>query len=303
MKILIQISISLLLLIAGTFLGYVVQKYLEDESRKIRYLDRDIDIDRNIISWPSVLGPKLKIHLEEKSIENLSRVSVTIHNFTDNDFSDVPVFVELIPYSNEELNIVGKEVLGSKGLPEAIVPIDGVKPSNSGGERFGYKINAANRVEEPVFRASYLVVGNSISKVKVETDKAGLEFREFSYMNAYSETLFEKMKETFSLAIAIAVFAVFMAVLYLGTAWGNKRVAREWDKGLLEDVANFLQLAETRDRLKNIKDVEISTIASEFVDVVRNSRLRCTPSWIQRLWLPGLVETDIVKKNTSNKAN
>lgn len=193
-KIFAQILASVVILVIGTLVGGFVEKHRTEAQGKIRFLDVAISKGKSILSRPTIPGKNIEIMLEGKPIGNLSEVTLGIYNFTDRDYSEVLVYIELIPQGGTTLDVVGQQAVGENNLPEAVEPISNVSPSNiKGASRYGYKIRNVNRTGELIggasFQVRFLLLGDEVPEVKVAIDKVGLKLQEFSYQRSAKGTL------------------------------------------------------------------------------------------------------------------
>ena len=128
----------------------------------------------------------MKVLLGEKPIKNLYKLTVKLFNFSDMDYEDVPVYLELLPDSSEEFNVVAVEAVGSKSIPEIIDKIKIDSSNNSYRHRYGYKIKTANRgkygSESHILLVTFLITGN-IPDIEINIDKKGVKSQRFNYFD------------------------------------------------------------------------------------------------------------------------
>ena len=228
MKTIIQLLVGLVVLTVGTVVGVYVEKHNAEESGKTRFLDVDIDTS-NLLSAPVIPGKKLEVLLDGTKITNLSRLDITIHNFSDKDYEKVPVYLELIPNEGERFSLIAEEAVGSGAIPEAIEIIK-VQPSKTkGAHRVGYLINTVNRStgnRSPEFKATFLLIGDT-PNVSVETDKKGIETRKLSYLS-YRDN--ESLQERISTVLIIIGVIVGTVLLYGLLIFALSRVLKSQQK-------------------------------------------------------------------------
>lgn len=144
MKVLIQFIVSIAVLAVGTVVGIYVEKHTSEEKGKIRYLDYEIN-ESNLLKTPIIQGRTIEVLLDGNPINKLSQLEIPIYNYSDIDYENVPLFLELVPKEEKNYSLVASDAVGSDFIPEAIETID-VKPSKIAGlHRVGYKIKTVNR--------------------------------------------------------------------------------------------------------------------------------------------------------------
>lgn len=167
MKVLLQFFLSIAVLVVGTVVGIYVEKYNQEESGKIRYLDYKINTS-SLLNKPVIQGKTLDVLLDGKPIKKLSQLEISIYNNSDRDYENVPLFLELTPEEGESFSLVATEAVGAGSIPETIEAVN-VQPSKVvGSYRTGYTIKTVNRTsdrESPEFFATFLITGDLPNKL------------------------------------------------------------------------------------------------------------------------------------------
>jgi hypothetical protein len=175
---------NIFLLIVGALIGFGVQILRDTSDKKRRFLDVKVSFSDGIFSRPDIQNRNLEILLDNKPIKNLASVDITIYNFSDRDYDNVPVYIDFEANDpNEQIEIIKTDVAGAHGIREQI---ESLQRHPSGSKRLiqeGYQVKTLNRPQDddPVFQARYLFLGDKTPKVSVYTVKTGLEPRLFSF--------------------------------------------------------------------------------------------------------------------------
>lgn len=189
-----QLAVSLVVLLVGTAIGIYFERTQSSENNQTRYLDVRTESNAGILSRPSMPGRNLEILLDSKPIDNISSTSVRIYNYSDRDFENVPVLLELRSGSeNSVLEILHQKVLGPGGIEETVQRIPSSnKRSEPNHLRFLLAtVNRSLDSSEPVFEALFIAQGNEPPKIKLHIDKKGLKHR--TYSNRWRERGFVDM--------------------------------------------------------------------------------------------------------------
>lgn len=278
-----QILVGIVVLVVGTFVGTVVEKYRSESEGRIRYLDKEVSKRKSILSRPRIPGKNLQVILDGNPIENLSQVTISIFNYSDKDYSQVPVYVELIPSSDKPIQIIGERAVGANDLPEAVASIKNVKSSEvTGGLRYGYEIKNVNRTHDfdfkYAFHVSYLLLGEELPNIKVNTDSKGLRLRDFSYGHLYRDSWVE-----ISLTILIPIFGVaaYVLILFL-TLRDARKKKKEKDEKLKENLKASLGDPQIREEL-GVEPQKVADLAIYFVRFIQKFRWEETPRLLRFL--------------------
>lgn len=242
-KILIQIIVGLIVLAIATVAGIYVEKFSIKNSNRIRHLDFKID-NSNLLSVPAIQGQHLNVLLGEKPIKNLHQLTVKLFNFSDIDYENIPVYLELLPNSSEKFNVVAVEAVGSESIPEMIEQIKIDSSNNSHKYRYGYKIKTANRgkgSESHILLVTFLITGN-VPDIKINIDKKGVKsqrFNIFNYRNKYK--LFPEWASDIAPIMVVLIFYGLMIFIALKFQKRTRKKQREkhnaWLKKKISDKA------------------------------------------------------------------
>ena len=246
--------------------------------------------------------------LDSKPIDNLSVVSIRLYNLSDTDYEKIPVYIELIPYGDQIINVVAEEILGSNELPEGVEPIDSVSPSRmAGATRLGYTVLTSNRNREPVFLADYLILGDNLNDVRVEIQKKGVTTREFSYEHLWEKTGLDRvLDETWEFVVILIFLGSWLAITagsVMVGAWFSKRLYLRWDKQLENEIQQIAASDDAKQRMGLSGSIDPKIIASKILEITQESRWSATPRWFRPL--AGLPKPPSIQVQTksSNKAN
>lgn len=179
-----QLGVAIVILVAGTIVGVLVERQRALEAGKLSYLDLRVQKRKDILSTPSIPSKRLDISLDGQKIASLSEVSVLLYNNSGHDFENVPIYITLKAPSDTTLQVVSEQTVAAHDLPEGVskLPLTNA-PQDSGDLRYGYEILVANRGSglDSVFHATYLLLGDELPEVTVTSTKKGLELRRFSF--------------------------------------------------------------------------------------------------------------------------
>jgi len=211
----------------------------------------------------------------------VSQVSVAIYNFSDRDYEQVPIYITLKGEDGNALQLIGESAAGANNIPEAITPIANVAQGDDPSvKRYGYMVTTLNRTQftEPQFSANYLILGKNKPRVDVQTQKIGLELRQYSPAN-YGSSWLGWLPFIFVL--------LYVAGIYLAHRFALKRALKQDEKIRLALVAT-LSKPEAKDQLS--LGQEPSVLAGYLLKEMQKVRWEQLPRLGR--WLSGLSKPE-----------
>src|SRR5947209_69565 len=154
------------LLLVGTALGYVVQNKRAEADAAIRYLDFEAEPHPALLSRPDIDGRRLEVTLDGQAINNISELTVTVQNYSDRNFDNVPFYLDLYNEDGTTPQLLRQTVVGTHALASAVDTLPQPTGSSAKEIHFAYNVKTANHQavanvwstnDNAVFKASYLV--------------------------------------------------------------------------------------------------------------------------------------------------
>ena len=176
---------GILLLIIGALIGYAIELYKSSEQGRIRYIDEEVIISKSVLNLPTLPAQKIEVFLNDAKVEHITEVRVVLSNFEDKDFSDIPVFVSIVPKEGQYVDVIAKDAyVGPTESRDRVSELTNVKaPLKIESKKFGFKIHTLNRTygyEDKAYFLFYLL-GKVDPKIVVGVNKTGVELRPYSY--------------------------------------------------------------------------------------------------------------------------
>ena len=280
-KIIISAIVSIFLVLLGAGVSWFVQTRQSTAANKLRYVDYQDRFLDSVIRQPTIPGKKIEILLDGQRVANVSQVSVAIYNFSDRDYEQVPIYITLKGEDGNALQLIGESAAGANNIPEAITPIANVAQGDDPSvKRYGYMVTTLNRTQftEPQFSANYLILGKNKPRVDVQTQKIGLELRQYSPAN-YGSSWLGWLPFIFVL--------LYVAGIYLAHRFALKRALKQDEKIRLALVAT-LSKPEAKDQLS--LGQEPSVLAGYLLKEMQKVRWEQLPRLGR--WLSGLSKPE-----------
>lgn len=206
---------NMLLLGIGAIFTFLVQYYSTYENQ-ILYLDYKIEQNIGFLSKPNLPDHDVKIMVDDKVTETLSKFTISIFNYSDKDYSNVPIYINIITKDGKKPLAVGEYAVGENGIPETIKKISNLEPIRGKDVvRYGYTLSSVNRTEKlsPVFQANFLIEGNEALDIEVSTNYTGLKIREFDYNHIPYFKSFKRKQLVISIAIIVIFILIYLIVI------------------------------------------------------------------------------------------
>ena len=152
---------GIILVLFSALIGYAVNAVKESSSNKKRYIDCWKNVSYSNINKSDLVEKNIQILINGKPVNNLSSIDVKLYNFSDKNFADIPVYIELIPAKGDSLQLIEEDVDGIGKNIESM-SADSIHPI-IGGFKFAYLIKAANTADSlrhSIFNGSFSITSN-----------------------------------------------------------------------------------------------------------------------------------------------
>ncbi|HTJ50239.1 MAG TPA: hypothetical protein VL443_12330 [Cyclobacteriaceae bacterium] len=230
---------SIVTLVIGTLLGvYVTSRQGEQENKK-RFLDYRYSVNSGIINVSEAnVGNDIKVFYKDRLIDNLTTVNISIANFSDRDYENVPIYIDLSTETGDSLEIIRVNYAGQNGLQDEI-EYKGETKLTSISKRFEFNTKIANRSESdknysqvynnPFLSISFLIIGNHEPKLSVKIKKVGLGIREYDYDN-YKPWGFLDSPIAILGMILLGVVGYFLMIIFISKVFLKKSFEKREQK-------------------------------------------------------------------------
>jgi hypothetical protein len=201
---------QIILLVIGGFVTYVFQLAYDNYQTEIKTIDYKTTIDKNFISAPNIPKHKIKIFIDNKEQQSITKIQIEIFNFSKKDFEEVPLYISLKPKNKEKLIVIGNYEEGFENIPFSVNKITDKNLLPQTSNTYGYLINILKRTEkyEPAVKFVFLLKGKVEPNIKVFTSMKNLKAIPFDYTHSPKST-------TQSIYIIILLLAMIIGIILL----------------------------------------------------------------------------------------
>src|SRR5690606_11015857 len=115
--------------------------------------------------------------------DDLSALEININNRTDEDFEDVPIYIQI---NKENLigDVLSMNYFDQNGATDGVIlnKVD----SNDNFNRYSFTVHTLNRNDKPGFKAKFILKGASVPEYLVQTNRKGLSLEEYVLKDTFS---------------------------------------------------------------------------------------------------------------------
>lgn len=187
--------ISILTLIIGALLGYYLDTFKDAKKNQLQYLDIRTVSNKDVLRKLSTKNNgEVNLTWGENVIDSVSKITIDVYNFSDKDFDNIPLYIDLSTNDNSKLEIIDIQGENESGI-ESHKIIKGYPKSHSQKSvRYGINLDIVNRSNtyDPSYRISFLIKGSNIPTVLAKVNKKGIKSQEFSRFKFDDKSLLEK---------------------------------------------------------------------------------------------------------------
>lgn len=191
-------------------LGTSYQNYLFDKQNEIQKIDIHTNFDSSYLSKPKFPDSKVEIKVDGKTKESIGILEVSLINFSNNVFTDVPIIIEVTPEKGSSFSYLSHFAHGEKGMKDLVEPTRPYEFTN-GTHRFFYKAKSLNRSEDADIGMKLGVLFEGEKEPDIKVSAVGLSTRDFDIDNSPARAKVER--ETL---IAVIIFIVGVLIFALG---------------------------------------------------------------------------------------
>ncbi|AXB33879.1 hypothetical protein DSB67_21010 [Vibrio campbellii] len=253
-KNLVVATVSFLLAIVG-------QQYFFGKQTEIPKIDVHTNFDSNYMSKPKFPDTKVEIKVNDKAKESIGLFEISLVNFSDKAFKDIPIIIEVKPKKGESFIHLSHFAHGEKEMKELVKETKPYELEN-GSYRFSYNAVSINRTEksEVAMRLGILFEGQSEPDVVVSGP--GFNTRVFDIENSPARS--EMQKNTVLLFIAILLGMVAFTLMIFGPVISllSSPIDRKSDKRYAKQIFDVLRSGDVYDQMS---DDELKSHVADFL--------------------------------------
>ncbi|MFS1893179.1 hypothetical protein [Vibrio lentus] len=253
-KNLVVAMVSFLLTILG-------QQYFFGKQNEIPKIDVHTKFDSNYMSKPKFPDAKVEIKVNDNAKESIGLFEISLVNFSNTAFKDVPIIIEVKPKKDESFIYLSHFAHGEKEVKSLV---EETKPFelDNGNYRFSYKAVSINRSEEAEIAMKLGILFEGQSEPDVVVSGPGFKTRAFDLENSPARS--ETQRNAIFLLIAILLgFSAFTFMIF-GPVISrlSSPIERKSDKRYAKQIFDVLRSQSPYDQMS---DDELKSHVADFL--------------------------------------
>lgn len=197
---------NILVAIMSFLLAIVGQQYFFDKQNEIQKIDIHTSFDSNYLSKPKFPDTKVEIKVDGNTKEAIGLLEISLVNFSNKVFTDVPIIIEVKPRKNDSFIYLSHFALGDKDIKELV---EETKPYEfeNGVHRFSYKAKSLNRSEEADIGMKLGILFEGQQEPEVVVSVIGLNTRDFNIEHSPARSKVQRDAFFIIVMLVIGLFA------------------------------------------------------------------------------------------------
>jgi len=201
-----------LMVLVPVFFTYLITSWFYEKSNEMQYLDVYTEVENEFLNAPYLFGKDSFVSIGKNKSEKLTRINVGIYNFSNTDYTDVPVIISIKDKNNNKLTVFGGVAFGAGDIKDGVKK-ESIESHYIDNKLFKYTIKVVNRTEksEPIFKSYIYLKGDVEPDVDVQIQKTGLTKRIYDYEN--SPAYIKQEKTIIKVLVGVVLFGVGFMIL------------------------------------------------------------------------------------------
>jgi hypothetical protein len=231
---------NIIVAVVSFLLAILGQQYFLNKQNEIQKIDIHTSFDNSYLSKPKFPDSKIEIKVDGKTKESIGLLEVSLVNFSNNVFKDVPIIIEVKPRKGDSFTYLSHFAYGEKSIKDLV---EETKPYelDNGVYRFSYKAISLNRSEEANVSMKLGVLFEGQEEPDVVVSAVGINTREFNIENSPARAKVQRDAFILLVTIVIGFFALFFIVLGPIISRLTSPLDRKNDKRYAKQIYDVLQ--------------------------------------------------------------
>jgi hypothetical protein len=252
---------NIIVAVVSFLLAILGQQYFFNIQNEIQKIDIHTSFDSSYLSKPKFPDSKVEIKVDGKTKESIGLLEISLVNFSNNVFKDVPIVIEVKPKKGDSFTYLSHFAYGEKSIKDLV---EETKPYelDNGVYRFSYKAISLNRSEEANVSMKLGVLFEGQEEPAVVVSAVGINTREFNIENSPARAKVQRDAFFLLVAIVIGFFALFFIVLGPIASRLTSPLDRKNDKRYAKQIYDVLQ-AESH--YSELSETELKEHVADFL--------------------------------------
>ncbi len=188
---------------------------------------------------------KLQFLYDSKPIESYTTVRVQLFNYTDKDYTKIPIYLKIDSDPDDSLLVIESNVVGSAGLEETVKTLKSETTSINGSLKCNYFVEVVNRADSVgayFFDGLFTILSKSQPVVTVAIEKDGLTLTEWKKEHFFKIAWWET--DTATLIWILIGYGIIIFVAVKLATYTSSRRAKRWGKYLKKHLTERINVGK-----------------------------------------------------------
>lgn len=202
---------NIVVAVVSFLLAIIGQQYFFNKQNEIQKIDVHTNFDSNYLSKPKFPDSKVEIKVDGNTKESIGILEVSLVNFSNQTFKDVPIIIEITPRRGDSFSYLSHFAHGEKGMRDLV---EIAKPYEfiNGTHRFFYTVKSLNRSEEANIGMKLGILFEGEQEPEVTVSAVGLNTRDFDMAHSPARSKVQRDALLIIIVFIVGLFAFTFAI-------------------------------------------------------------------------------------------
>ncbi|WP_229625269.1 hypothetical protein [Vibrio parahaemolyticus] len=199
-------------------LSFFVAFFFWSKGNERTLLDVATFFEPDFISKPVFPHNDISLSVDGVEHEKLGLMNISVVNFSNKDFSDLPITVKIKSHESSEFQILAASGFGTDGTPELVKLTR--EHSKGNVQQYEFIVSTLSRVEgkkDYGFQLRLLIKGESESEPEVKVIPKGVSTRKYSEKNSpeYNDEFRTKLFYAFCFSVLLIIITAIITIFVI----------------------------------------------------------------------------------------
>ncbi len=206
-------SKEIILIFIGAGLAFLGQYSINSIQSDVLYIDKFVQNEKSILSQKNLMSHDVKVFVDKKEIEKVSKINVALVNYSRKSYSDLEVLIKLDPGAGD-INVLSAHAVGENGEKGMVTDLK-IQKKNT----YLYSIKSAKRTEkyEEFLKMIIYYEGElEISEDDVIVTVTNSDPRVRNYDPSHSPATISKNVKELTIVVVLSAIMVVCVLMVIG---------------------------------------------------------------------------------------
>lgn len=244
-------SKEIILIFIGAGLTFLGQYGINSIQSDVLYIDKYVENEKSILSQRKLVSHDVKVFVDEKEIEKVSKINVALVNYSRKSYSDLEILIKIDPGVGD-INVLSAHAVGENGEKGMVTELKSQEENT-----YLYSIKSAKRTEkyEEFLKMVIYYEGElDVSEDDVIVTVTNSDPRVRNYDSSHSpETISRNVKEL-TIVVVLSAIMVVCVLIVIGVL---SRLTSGFDRSRKKYSKKIYEAALRTEMLESLKDLDV----------------------------------------------